>query len=78
VTELIAQVITAHGEYNAAYEAVGVATEIKRRYDETLGLLRSRYGTTSVDRQDVIKAEIEAATADGDVVRRQGEQKAAA
>ncbi|MEW6766977.1 MAG: TolC family protein [Pseudomonadota bacterium] len=78
VTELIAQVIAAHGEYNAAYEAVGVATEIKRRYDETLGLLRSRYGTTSVDRQDVIKAEIEAATADGDVVRRQGEQKAAA
>lgn len=78
VTELIAQVIAAHGEYNAAYEAVGVANEIKRRYDETLGLLRSRYGTTSVDRQDVIKAEIEAATADGDVVRRQGEQKAAA
>lgn len=78
VTELIAQVIAAHGEYNAAYEAVGVATEIKRRYDEKLGLLRSRYGTTSVDRQDVIKAEIEAATADGDVVRRQGEQKAAA
>lgn len=78
VTELIAQVIAAHGEYNAAYETVGVATEIKRRYDETLGLLRSRYGTTSVDRQDVIKAEIEAATADGDVVRRQGEQKAAA
>ena len=78
VTELIAQVTAAHGEYNAAYEAVGIATEIKRRYDETLGLLRSRYGATSVDRQDVIKAEIEAATADGDVVRRQGEQKAAA
>ncbi len=78
VTELIAQVIAAHGEYNAAYEAVGIATEIKRRYDETLGLLRSRYGATSVDQQDVIKAEIEAATADGDVVRRQGEQKSAA
>ncbi|WP_312015447.1 TolC family protein [Bradyrhizobium manausense] len=78
VTELIAQVVAAHGEYNAAYGAIGVATEIKRRYDETLGLLRSRYGATSVDRQDVIKAEIEAATADGDVVRRQGEQKAAA
>ena len=78
VTELIAQVVAAHGEYNAAYEAVGIATEIKRRYDETLGLLRSRYGATSVDQQDVIKAEIEAATADGDVVRRQGEQKSAA
>ena len=78
VTELIAQVVAAHGEYNAAYEAVGIATEIKRRYDETLGLLRSRYGATSVDQQDVIKAVIEAATADGDVVRRQGEQKSAA
>ena len=78
VTELIAQVIAAHGEYNAAYEAVGISTEIKRRYDEILGLLRSRYGATSVDQQDVIKAEIEAATAEGDVVRRQGEQKSAA
>lgn len=78
VTELIAQVIAAHGEYNAAHEAVGISVEIKRRYDEMLGLLRSRYGTTSVDQQDVIRAEIEAATAEGDVVRRQGEQKAAA
>ena len=78
VTELIAQVVAAHGEYNAAYEAVGISIEIKRRYDEILGLLRSRYGTTSVDQQDVIKAEIEAATAEGDVVRRQGEQKSAA
>jgi outer membrane protein TolC len=77
VTELIAQVVAAHGEYNAAYEAVTISTEIKRRYDETLGLLRSRYGATSVDQQDVIRAEIEAATAEGDVVRRQGEQKAA-
>ena len=41
-------------------------------------MLRSRYGATSVDQQDVIKAEIEAATAEGDVVRRQGEQKSAA
>jgi outer membrane protein, heavy metal efflux system len=78
VTELIAQVVAAHGEYNAAYEAVGISVEIKRRFDEILGLLRSRYGTTSVDQQDVIKAEIEAATAEGDVVRRQGEQKSAA
>jgi cobalt-zinc-cadmium efflux system outer membrane protein len=78
VTELIAQVVAARGEYNAAYEAVGISTEIKRRYDEILGLLRSRYGTTSVDQQDVIRAEVEAATAEGDVVRRQGEQKSAA
>lgn len=78
VTELIAQVVAAHGEYNAAYEAVGISLEIKRRYDEMLGLLRSRYGATSVDQQDVIRAEIEAATAEGDAVRRQGELKSAA
>jgi outer membrane protein, heavy metal efflux system len=78
VIDLIAQVVAAHGEYNAAFEAVGISTEIKRRYDEILGLLRSRYGTTSVDQQDVIKAEIESATAEGDVVRRQGELKSAA
>jgi cobalt-zinc-cadmium efflux system outer membrane protein len=78
VTELIAQVIAAHGEYNAAYEAVSIAVEIKRRYDETVGLSRSRYGATSVDQQDVIRAELEAATAEGDVIRRQGEQKSAA
>jgi outer membrane protein, heavy metal efflux system len=78
VTELVAQVVAAHGEYNAAYEAVAISIEIKRRYDEILGLLRSRYGATSVDQQDVIKAEIEAATSEGDVVRRQGELKSAA
>ena len=76
--ELVARVVIAHGEYNAAYEAVVVASEIKRRFDEILGLLRSRYGTTSVDQQDVIKADIEAATAEGDVARRQGEVKSAA
>src|SRR5260370_1275368 len=42
VTELIAQVIAAHGEYNAAYEAVAISTDIKRPYDEILGLFRSR------------------------------------
>jgi cobalt-zinc-cadmium efflux system outer membrane protein len=78
VTELVAQVIAAHGEYNAAHEAVGISQEIKRRFDAFLDLLRSRYGATSVDQQDVIKAEIEAATAEGDVVRRQGELKSAA
>jgi outer membrane protein TolC len=77
VTELVAQVIAAHGEYNAAYEAVAIAQEIKRRFDEILNLLRSRYGATSVDQQDVIKAEIEAANAEGDVVRRQGEMRSA-
>lgn len=77
VIDLVAQVVAAHGEYNAAYEAVGVAQDIKRRYDETLGLLRSRYGATSVDQQDVIKAEIEAGAAEADVIRKQGELKSA-
>ncbi len=78
VVELIARVIAAHGEYNAAFEAVGISQDIKRRFDEILNLLQTRYGPTSVDRQDVIKAEIESATAEGDVVRRQGELKSAA
>jgi cobalt-zinc-cadmium efflux system outer membrane protein len=77
VTELIAQVVAAHGEYNAAYEAVGISRGIKRRFDDMLGLLRSRYGTTPVDQQEVIKAELESASAEGDVVRREGELKSA-
>jgi outer membrane protein TolC len=51
VTELIAQVVAAHGEYNAAYEAVAISVEIKRRFDDILGLSRSRYGATSVDQR---------------------------
>ncbi|OYU86647.1 MAG: transporter [Bradyrhizobiaceae bacterium PARB1] len=78
VIDLVAKVVEAHGEYNAAHEAVAVSLEIKRRFDEILALLKSRYGTTSVDQQDVIKAEIEAASAEGDVARRQGEVRSAA
>ena len=78
VVELIARVIAAHGEYNAAFEAVSISQDIKRRFDEIRDLLQTRYGPASVDRQDVIKAEIESATAEGDVVRRQGEMKSAA
>src|SRR5258708_20984013 len=40
VTELIAQVIAPHGDYNAAYAAVAVSTDIKRRDDECLRLVR--------------------------------------
>ncbi len=78
VIDLVAKMVAAHGEYNAAYEAVGVSLEIKRRFDEILGLLKSRYGTTPIDQQDVIKAEIEAASAEGEVMRRQGKVKSAA
>lgn len=77
VVDLIAKVVAAHADYNAAFEAVGIARDIKRRFDDILGLLRSRYGATAVDQQDVIKGEIEAATAEADVARRQGELRSA-
>lgn len=78
VIDLVSQVVIAHAEYNAAFESVNLSTDIKRRYDDILALLRSRYGNTTVDQQDVIKAEIEDATAEGDLLRKQGELKAAA
>ncbi|MBI1866768.1 MAG: TolC family protein [Methylocystis sp.] len=77
-TDLIARVKTVYAEYCAAHQAVDLSIGLKRRVDELLGLLRLRYGATSVDQQEVIKAEIEAATAEADVVRRQGETKSAA
>ncbi|MFH1344091.1 MAG: TolC family protein [Pseudomonadota bacterium] len=77
VIDLIARVVATHAEYNATYEAVRVTREIKQRYGDILQLLRNRYGTTSVDQQQIIRAEIEAATAEGDLVRRQGQLKAA-
>src|SRR5258708_1698775 len=51
---------------------------MKRGEEGVAGLLEWGYGTRWVDQEDVIRAEIEAATAEGDVVRRQGEQKSAA
>jgi len=77
VVDLISQVVIAHAEYNAAFQAVNLSADIKKRYDDILALLRSRYGDTSVDQQDVIKAEIQAATAEGELLRKQGEFKAA-
>lgn len=77
-TDLIARVKTVFAQYCAANRAVELSADLKRRVDESLGLLRLRYGATSVDQQDVIKGEIEAATAETDVVRRQGEAKSAA
>jgi cobalt-zinc-cadmium efflux system outer membrane protein len=77
-TDLIARVKTVYAEYCATQQALELSIGLKRRADENLALLRLRYGSTSVDQQDVIKAEIEAATAETDVVRRQGEVKSAA
>jgi len=78
-TDLIARVKTVYAQYGAAHQATELSTGLKRRVDEILAILRMRYGgVTSVDQQEVIKAEIEAATAEADVVRRQGEEKSAA
>ena len=77
-TDLIARVKTVYAQYCAANRAIELSADLKRRVDESLGLLRLRYGATSVDQQDVIRGEIEAATAETDVVRRQGEAKSAA
>lgn len=76
--DLIARVKTAYAQYGAAQKAVELSLSLKRRVDDTLNLLRLRYGATSVEQQDVIKAEMEAATAEAEVVRLQGETKSAA
>ena len=74
-TDLIARVKTAYAQYGAAHRAIDLSLGLKRRLDEILALLRLRYGASSVDQQEVIKAEIEAATAETEVARRQGEAK---
>lgn len=77
-TDLIARVKTVYAQYGAAHRAIGLAAELQRRVDENLSLSRLRYGAASIEQQDVIKAEIEAATAAADVARREGEAKSAA
>ena len=76
--DLIARVKTAYAQYGAAHRAIDLSLGLKRRLDEILALLRLRYGASSVDQQEVIKADIEAATAETEVARRQGETKSAA
>jgi outer membrane protein TolC len=77
-TDLIARVKTVYAQYTAAHRAIDLSVELKRRLDDVLNLLRLRYSAGAVDQQEVIKAEIEAATADTEVARRQGEAKSAA
>lgn len=77
-TDLIARVKTVYAQYYATRRAVDLAASVKARVDEALALLRLKYGPTAVEQQDVVKAEIEAATAASDVARREGEAKAAA
>jgi outer membrane protein TolC len=76
--DLIARVKMAYAQYCAAQKTVELLLSIKKRVDDTLNLLRLRYGATSVEQQDVIKVEMEAATAEAEVTRLQGETKSAA
>ncbi|MGJ0532518.1 TolC family protein [Methylocystis sp.] len=76
--DLIARVKTAFAQYNAAQRAVALSKSLKQRVDQLLELLRLRYGASSVEQEDVIKAELEAANAAADVARREGEAKSAA
>lgn len=76
--DLVARVKTAFAQYNAAQRAVELSKSLKQRVDQLLELLRLRYGASSVQQEEVIKAELEAATAAADVARREGEAKSAA
>ncbi|WP_036279856.1 TolC family protein [Methylocystis sp. ATCC 49242] len=76
--DLVARVKTAYALYGAAQRAVDLSKSLKQRVDDLLALLRLRYGASSVDQQEVIKAEIEAANAAADVARREGDAKLAA
>jgi len=76
--DLVARVKTAFAQYNAAQRAVALSKSLKQRVDQLLELLRLRYGASSVEQEDVIKAELEAANAAADVARREGEAKSTA
>lgn len=76
--DLVARLKTAYAQYNAAHRAVELSNALKQRVDQVAEILRLRYGASSVDQQEVIKAELEAANAAADVARREGEEKSAA
>jgi cobalt-zinc-cadmium efflux system outer membrane protein len=75
--DLVARVKAAYAQYSAAYRALEMSNSLRQRVDQLLELLRLRYGASSVDQQEVIKAELEAANAAADVARREGEAKSA-
>jgi outer membrane protein, heavy metal efflux system len=78
-TDLIARVKTAYAQYGAAHRALELSVALKHRVDEILSLLRLRYGgATSIEQEDIIKAEIEAASVETEVARRQGDARSAA
>ena len=76
--DLTARIKAAYAQYNAAHRAVELSKSLQQRVDQLAEILRLRYGASSVNQQELIKAELEAANAATDVVRREGEEKSAA
>lgn len=76
--DLVARVKSAYAQYSAAQRALELSKSLTQRVDQLLDVLRLRYGASSVDQQEVIKAELEAANAAADVARREGEAKSVA
>ncbi|WP_330083283.1 TolC family protein [Methylocystis iwaonis] len=76
--DLVARVKTAYAQYSAAQRALELSKSLQQRVDQLLELLRLRYGASSVDQQEVIRSELEAATAAADVARREGDVKSSA
>lgn len=76
--DLTSRIKTAYAQYSAAHQAVELSKSLQKRVDQIADILRLRYGASSINQQEVIKAEIEAANIAADVVRREGEEKSAA
>ncbi|WP_363349126.1 TolC family protein [Methylocystis echinoides] len=76
--DLVARVKAAYAQYNAAHRAVELSRSLQQRVDQLAEILRLRYGASSVNQQELIEAELQAANAATDVVRREGEEKSAA
>jgi outer membrane protein TolC len=76
--DLVARIKAAYAQYNAAHRAVELSSSLRNRVDQLAELLRLRYGASSVNQQELIRTELEAANAAADVARREGEEKSAA
>lgn len=76
--DLVARIKAAYAQYNAAHRAVVLSKSLRQRVDQLAELLRLRYGASSVNQQELIRADLEAANAAADIARREGEEKSAA
>ncbi|MEK4035529.1 TolC family protein [Methylocystis sp. IM3] len=75
--DLVARIKSAYAQYAAAHRAVELSKSLQQRVDQLAEVLRLRYGASSVNQQELIKAELEAANAAADVARREGDEKSA-